>query len=905
MTIPTTIALDPVDWFFAPWRNPDPLPRPEPPPFDPEETKKRLARLGSTPGWPVRWNMAALDIPQVMSKPEAQFWLHLMMNRDLIARPKQYVATLKDLSWPGELDPDFANKLIHRHEVIIPEIGAALAAFLTPERFADLLLEPPSKKKQANEHEHEWFRVLLAIGFTRHVLPYLPREERKALAERVRTALQKRNWDKPESVYHVPAVVVFSAFVGLHEDLEPLIAKIPDKFHRPQDGYHSFEYDRCPLLWLVCGLRDARTVGQHALRLRLTTPTGMHVRALLAASDFEALDIVCESMALHKRREEAEELMRVLMLARDAAAVPAFWRLRQDNRAAGLAREWLDEHPTLAVAGLLPLASKERGVVEYLRDFKKQGHGTLIEMELEKRPETEQADIRKSVLERVEKEYTPFDAATTPAWLREAVTASPVKGTLPKWVSLDRLPPLTIDSERLNDEQTKLLLLNLQKCGLDGSSPLIKAVRERVEGVIRDAFVWQLFECWMAYGAVPKEKWGLQALGQLGGDGAVLKLSPLLREWPAQRQHPRAVVGLECLRKIGSETALMQLNGIAGKIRFAGLKARAEQFMKEIAAEKGLTMLDLEDRVVPDLGLDEKGSRTFDYGTRQFRCVLHGLKPMVAGPDGKAKGELPKPGAKDDAEKAAVAVAEWKLLKKQLSEAIKAQAKRLEKAMTSCRRWTPAHFETYIVHHPLLLNLARLVVWGGYDDANGLVRTFRVTEDREYMDVQDRPATLEGVKKIGVVHRVQMKEPERVAWGEQFGDYELIQPFAQLERPVAELTPEEREADRIERHADRQLDYMVLTGVTKNTGFHEDRDANDYEGLYYVRTFEYANLTAVLRYKRSELKLDRAYFVKGLHEKAAKYDEKTAVKLKDVDPVALNEVLAIIEAIARKPVETE
>ena len=49
----------------------------------------------------------------------------------------------------------------------------------------------------------------------------------------------------------------------------------------------------------------------------------------------------------------------------------------------------------------------------------------------------------------------------------------------------------------------------------------------------------------------------------------------MVRAWPGESQHQRAVLGLECLRAIGTDVALMQLNGIAQKLSFKGLKARA------------------------------------------------------------------------------------------------------------------------------------------------------------------------------------------------------------------------------------------------------------------------------------------------------------------------------------------
>ena len=89
------------------------------------------------------------------------------------------------------------------------------------------------------------------------------------------------------------------------------------------------------------------------------------------------------------------------------------------------------------------------------------------------------------------------------------------------------------------------------------------------------AFAWKLFELWHGMGAPSKDKWAMAAIGHLGGDACVLKLTPLVRDWPGESQHARAVFGLECLRAVGSDTALMALNGIAQKLKFKGLKQKA------------------------------------------------------------------------------------------------------------------------------------------------------------------------------------------------------------------------------------------------------------------------------------------------------------------------------------------
>lgn len=86
-----------------------------------------------------------------------------------------------------------------------------------------------------------------------------------------------------------------------------------------------------------------------------------------------------------------------------------------------------------------------------------------------------------------------------------------------------------------------------------------------------------LFTAWQTAGAPSKESWAFTALGVLGNDDTARKLTPLIRAWPGESQHKRATVGLDILAAIGSDIALMQLNGIAQKLKFKALQERAKE----------------------------------------------------------------------------------------------------------------------------------------------------------------------------------------------------------------------------------------------------------------------------------------------------------------------------------------
>jgi hypothetical protein len=193
---------------------------------------------------------------------------------------------------------------------------------------------------------------------------------------------------------------------------------------------------------------------------------------------------------------------------------------------------------------------------------------------------------------------------------------------------------------------------------------------------------------------------------------------------------------------------------------------------------------------VPDCGLDDRGSRVFDFGPRVFRFALGpAMKPMVCDEAGRLHRNLPRPTAEDDPARAAAAGAEWKRLKQQVRAVARIQAERLKRAMLAHRRWKPADFEAFLVRRPLLIHLVRMVLWGGYDEAGKLVATFRVTGDRDYTDVHEAPFWLDGLATVGVVHPMDLTTEQVVAWAEVFADYEIIPPFPQLGRKVHRLKP--------------------------------------------------------------------------------------------------------------------
>ena len=231
---------------------------------------------------------------------------------------------------------------------------------------------------------------------------------------------------------------------------------------------------------------------------------------------------------------------------------------------------------------------------------------------------------------------------------------------------------------------------------------------------------------------------------------------------------------------------------------------------------------------------------------------------------GKKLKSLPAPGKRDDERKASEAYSEFKQMKKQMKEIISSQTQRLEQALSSARMWSVDAWRRLFVKNPVMHQFATGLIWGVYRDGK-LVQSFRYMEDGSF-NTQDEeeyhlpagspdgdcaeaapsvessaadgkeaacgrtkadPAAAGEEKsarqqgaKIGLVHPIELTEEDREVWKEQLADYEITQPFLQLERPI--YTPEKGELKQRElsRFSGRVVNSMSLNSRLTGAGWY-------------------------------------------------------------------------------------
>ena len=554
-------------------------------------------------------------------------------------------------------------------------------------------------------------------------------------------------------------------------------------------------------------------------------------------------------------------------VAHGPGVVPFFLDLLA-TKAGPVATEWLNHH--------IPEALKARLTPTQAEQLKPTLRTLTIDQIRDLLPTT--TGPTRAVLEELLTEVTTPDLPTDTPWWVEAAHELPKPQVLP--FDPEMLPPLLVEGHRLSSAQVTEVVAALSA---DTEHPLVTAVRQRADRGSRDRFAVAVFRAWLAAGAVAKQSWCMTAAGWLGDSVFIHELTPLIREWPGQSQHQRAVKGLTALRNVATDAALQAISGIAAKVKFAALRKRAGEAMDEIAQQRGFTRDELEDRILPDGGLDERGTRVFSYGARRFLAfvtpegkIAARLLDAQGRPTGKVLTSLPTPNKSDDPDLAKEAKAAFAAMKKDLTSLVKVQTTRFEQAMIQDRRWNPADHARFIAPHPVLRRLLAGVIWAIHDLDGAVVATARIDEDATLIDHRDDPVTVPEHGSIGIAHRLDLTVEQASAWGEILADYELTTPFKQLDRPVFTLPADQGEQRELQDIPEQKIPAAKLIGAFTKHGWLR---GNAYDaGVYSIHYLPVptADLTIVARYEdgmwmgplaeQNDQHLAEVYVLAGIHD---------------------------------------
>jgi hypothetical protein len=526
------------------------------------------------------------------------------------------------------------------------------------------------------------------------------------------------------------------------------------------------------------------------------------------------------------------------------------------GKKAALAEKWFLTYPEAACVGLIPaalgadrtLASASGHALRYLADT---GHLETIQASALRWGE----DIAREVREVLEDDQP----ARVP--------------TLPAFVQLDALT-LTADGEALPRSARENLALMLRFTNVIPAYSGLRAVRAACDRASLREFAWGLFSQWLEADADPAHDWAITALGHLGDDALVARAIPLLRTWQFVRVASRSTKLLHAIALVGTDLAFAHLDHVARKGSAPLLRSNAQAAMERVAMRLRISPDELEDRRAPHLDLDARGRMAFENG---WTASLDAhLKPIVFDAEGKPRKAFVKGAAAAD-------VTRWKALQKNAKLVATSQIERFERAMTSERTWTAKAFREVILAHPLLMHLARRLVWR---DADG--RTFRVVEDATLADVNDAPFTLEAAH-VRVAHPVELGDA-LMAWSRVFADYEILQPFAQLGRATHALQDDERKGTQLRRFEGKRVPWETALRLLRE-GFD---DASSGSRIHTLRAM-FANRVQLL--VSLEPGLLRGDPRSNTEQRTTRVEVLGVDSLAQLSPVMASEVLAKLSGL--------
>jgi len=843
-----------------------------------------------------------------LSREEASFCYRALQRLDYRTTPTEVADELAQLT-SFEVEPQEAAEAV-RADPATQEItwvgtwgaGACLPLLvhLLGERELNELIHArlrESNRWSAPSRDHG---LELIGAYRRHVAPYLSLEERARFAGVVVEGFDPAAFQAP-TYMAAPMQFYFAALLGCSDEIGALFASFPDdRFEADYQHYHL-----APNL-LVFGLDDPARMTREARRLKLRFRDPEEIEGWLACTGCAALELVADSV-LEQGSDAVGPYAKALLRALDPDALPAVLSLRLKRKTAKLVGRWIQDHPGIAARGLIRmLDTGDADAGEALADLAEDVPQVVARaLELEDPGEEVAARVRELL-----DGGGARPAATLPPALaaaEAAVAALPPLKTkqVAEWLRPARLEPPRIGDEALCPEQIAHALRALLETPLadpeagPGATYLAELCRA-ADPPSLEAFAWSAYAAWERNGFPPEQKWILAALGHLGGDSTVAKLTPLVRAWPGESQHARAVLGLDCLRAIGSDVALGALAGISQTLKFRALKQRAGDYMEQIARQRGLSREALADRLVPDCGLDPDGNRVFDYGTRRFSfCLGPELEPMVRDGKGKLLKAPPKPGKRDDPELAPAALKAWRACRKQVRDVLKLQRGRLEQAMVAGRRWSPADFEAFVSGHPLLRVVAQGILWAAFRGET--LEPLRLDEGGRFRDAKDAPRTLPAGAQVGAVHPLQLSAEQRQSWLELWDRKGLLAPFPQLDREVLRFPAEALVGTRFTHACGALIPPHTLRRVLLGQGWTrgEPQDA----GIVgeHLKHFPAAGLTAVLQhgglcvvpYEFEEAQpVEAVLFLEGALAPGdcVWLPEGAGLPLQQIDPTVLSEV---------------
>jgi len=252
------------------------------------------------------------------------------------------------------------------------------------------------------------------------------------------------------------------------------------------------------------------------------------------------------------------------------------------------------------------------------------------------------------------------------------------------------------------------VLLTIMQTAVSGQLPRqARQLLELLPAAVRADLAEQACAMWVAENGSDKLAWLMALLPHYADERAVNALVKAVKAWKSNRKQ-KANAAIHWMSKVPGIYGLAQVKVLWENRQFSDSIIRnAGLALRQAAVARNLSLEDLLDEMVPDLGLSREGL-ALDIGPYAYRVrVQPDLSLRVLNPAGKATKSLPKARVGEDPDKRSLAERRFKALRKNLKPLLKQQAGQLKRAMQCGKSWSAARWHKLYMEHPLLSILAQ------------------------------------------------------------------------------------------------------------------------------------------------------------------------------------------------------
>jgi len=511
-------------------------------------------------------------------------------------------------------------------------------------------------------------------------------------------------------------------------------------------------------------------------------------------------------------------------------------------------------------------------------------------------------DIRNSIVRMLM--HTPKSISLAEA--QERVATAKTRGKLNKpivkWIDESKLPTLSWrNGTPLNKDEVRFLFYRQKSADSIDLDFEAREVFGLIDPKTSGEFarvVWSLLQ--KNGGAKAKNRFAMAVVGALADEKLI---EPLYIE-STTNTNLNTCMMLGLIKTLESARALDRIIQIF-KLSYPNVRRVAENAFEVIANSMELSIFELSDKMLPDLGFQNL-QREVQVGTNIYTAfITSDFKIAYRNPNNKIVKSLSKAdkSVKDELKKLGLI----------LRESIKEFSPNLEFYLVTQRAWVFQDWTRFFLNNPIAFASAQNFVWQTYDEQDTPIETFIVNSEQVFLNHQEQSITLDNTVSIRLVHPILMDSKVLTAWNNYMNQKKIKPPFKQLTRPIIAVAQ-----NYLEKTMDYQYHNFKINGnhfrsrATKK-GWKRGAVVDSGEISSYQKIYPSLNIQAILvtsnlniqSYDDGDANLHEFYFVRlgSVKQGSYTYDEprnesdERLIPFGQVPPIVYSEIISDLNSI--------